>query len=171
MEQVARGEVSLVYAAPERLRQRSFVRALQRRGVSLFVVDEAHCVSLWGHDFRPDYFFIRQVLKDLGQPTVLALTATATPEMQADIARQLDVRFERVNLGTRRPNLSFAVRRLPGDGAKWAELASLLRAERGPAIIYVDRRKLAEELAQKLTRDEIPAAAYHAGLDRESRDR
>jgi ATP-dependent DNA helicase RecQ len=171
LELVARGEVSLVYAAPERLRQRSFVRALQRRGVSLFVIDEAHCVSLWGHDFRPDYFFIRRVLQDLGRPTVLALTATATPEMQEDIGRQLDVDMRTVNLGTYRPNLHLSALKLGGDAEKWSALLALLREEDGPAIVYVDRRKLAEELADRLRQENIAAEAYHAGMDREARDR
>ncbi|MFN3650004.1 MAG: RecQ family ATP-dependent DNA helicase [Armatimonadota bacterium] len=164
MEAVARGEVSLVYAAPERLRQRAFVRMLQERGVSLFVIDEAHCVSLWGHDFRPDYFFISRVLDDLGRPNVLALTATATPPMQEDIGRQLGVQFRTVNLGTMRPNLSFSVQRLPGTGDKWQALQELLAAESGPAIIYVDRRKMAEELADRLRQEGVPTEAYHAGL-------
>jgi ATP-dependent DNA helicase RecQ len=171
MEAMASGEVSLIYAAPERLRQRSFVQALKRRGVSLFVIDEAHCVSLWGHDFRPDYFFIRDVLQDLGRPTVLALTATATPEMQDDISRQLDVPLERVNLGTFRPNLRLSVQKVNGDPEKWSAVLNLLREEHGPAIIYVDRRKLAEELAAKLRQEGIAADAYHAGIEREARDR
>lgn len=170
LDLIARGEVSLIYAAPERLRQYSFIRALQRRGVSLFVVDEAHCVSLWGHDFRPDYFFIRQALRDLGRPTVLALTATATPEMQDDIARQLEVPFRRVNLGTFRPNLQFSVLRATSDTEKWTALLAQIKAEPGPAIVYVDRRKLAEELAAKLRQEGIEADAYHAGLDRSVRD-
>ncbi|HTE21177.1 MAG TPA: RecQ family ATP-dependent DNA helicase, partial [Armatimonadota bacterium] len=170
LEAVARGEVSLLYAAPERLRQRSFVRALQRRGVSLFVIDEAHCVSLWGHDFRPDYFFIGQVLRDLGRPTVLALTATATPEMQDDIGRQLETRFQKVNLGTFRPNLKLSVLRLSGEADKWNALLRLLKEEKGPAILYVDRRKLAEDLSERLRGEGIPAEAYHAGLGRDARD-
>lgn len=171
MELIARGELSLIYAAPERLRQRSFVRALQRRGVSLFVIDEAHCVSLWGHDFRPDYFFIRDVLRDLGRPTVLALTATATPEMQDDIGRQLDTPLQRVNLGTFRPNLRLSVHRLSSEVEKWNAVLRLVQEEKGPAIIYVDRRKLAEELSEKLRAEGIPAEAYHAGMDRALRDR
>lgn len=170
LEAVARGEISLVYAAPERLRNPGFIRALQRRGVSLFVIDEAHCVSLWGHDFRPDYFFIRQALEDLGRPTVLALTATATREMQADIGRQLGVELKQVNLGTFRPNLQFAVHRVAGDAEKTAAVLRLLREEAGAAIIYVDRRKLAEDVAQRLREEGIAAEAYHAGMDRDTRE-
>jgi ATP-dependent DNA helicase RecQ len=168
---VARGAYSLIYAAPERMRQPSFVRALRARGISLFVVDEAHCVSLWGHDFRPDYLFIRQVLADLGRPTVLALTATATPEMQADIGRQLETEFHVVNLGTYRPNLRLGSRLLANEAGKWAALLELLGQQRGPAIVYVDRRRLAEELSERLNEAGIPAEAYHAGLDRVARDR
>ncbi len=171
MERIARGQVSLIYAAPERLRQRGFVRALERRGVSLFVIDEAHCVSLWGHDFRPDYFFIRQVLRDLGRPTVLALTATATPEMQADIGRQLDVPLQIHNLGTFRPNLQFEVHRHSSEPEKWEHLLRLVRSEKGAVIIYANRRKLVEELAEKLRAEGIPAEGYHAGLDKNTRDR
>ncbi|MGV3722305.1 MAG: RecQ family ATP-dependent DNA helicase, partial [Actinomycetota bacterium] len=171
MDAIATGEVSLIYAAPERLRHRSFVRALQRRGVSLFVIDEAHCVSLWGHDFRPDYFFIRDVLQDLGRPTVLALTATATPEMQADISRQLGTPLHQVNLGTFRPNLRLSVQRASSEADKWTSLLQLIREEHGPAIIYVDRRKLAEELAARLKQEGVAAEAYHAGMNRDARDR
>lgn len=167
---IARGDGSLIYAAPERLRSPAFVRALQRRGVSLLVVDEAHCVSLWGHDFRPDYLFIRQAHQDLGRPVVLALTATATPEMQQDIGRQLDVRFRVVNLGTFRPNLRFSVSRARGDVERQDRLARLLQEERGAAIVYVDRRKRAEELAERLQADGVVAEAYHAGLDRARRE-
>lgn len=171
MERIARGQVSLIYAAPERLRQRAFVRALQKRGVSLFVIDEAHCVSLWGHDFRPDYFFIRQVLKDLGRPTVLALTATATPEMQADIGHQLETPLDIHNLGTFRPNLQLEVHRHSSEPEKWDHVLKLVREEKGAAIIYVGRRKLAEELSEKLRAEGISAEGYHAGLDKVSRDR
>ncbi len=167
---IARGDGSLIYAAPERLRSPAFVRALQRRSVSLLVVDEAHCVSLWGHDFRPDYLFIRQAHQDLGRPVVLALTATATPEMQQDIGRQLDVRFRVVNLGTFRPNLHFSVSRAQSDVERQDRLVRLLQEERGAAIVYVDRRKRAEELAERLHTDGVLAAAYHAGLDRARRE-
>jgi ATP-dependent DNA helicase RecQ len=167
---VAAGEVSLLYAAPERLRQRGFVQALARRGVSLFVIDEAHCVSLWGHDFRPDYFFIRRALADLGRPRVLALTATATPAMQADIGRQLETQFRRFNQGTLRPNLSLSVRALKSDDDKRQALIALLGETEGSAIVYVDRRALAQEVAASLSTAGIPAGSYHAGLDRDQRE-
>jgi len=167
---VAAGEVSLVYAAPERLRQRGFVQALQRRGVSLFVIDEAHCVSLWGHDFRPDYFFIRRALEDLGRPLVLALTATATPAMQQDIGRQLGTKLRPFNLGTFRPNLALEVRSVPGDDEKLLALLDVLRETEGSAIVYVDRRALATDVAAILTGHGLSAAGYHAGMDRNARE-
>ncbi|MBM3457743.1 MAG: ATP-dependent DNA helicase RecQ, partial [Armatimonadetes bacterium] len=167
---VARGEISLVYTAPERLRQPQFVRALRDRGVSLLVVDEAHCVSLWGHDFRPDYLFIRRVREDLGSPAVLALTATAPPTMQDDIERQLGTPLVRVNLGTYRPNLRFSVLRVQSEVARRNRIITLLSEETGPTIVYVDRRKKAEELSRQLRDAGVPAVGYHAGLDRARRN-
>src|SRR5436309_13073301 len=103
------GQYQLIYAAPERLRQQRFLRLLQQVGLSLVVVDEAHCVSVWGHDFRPDYLFIRKALDALPSPILLALTATATPEMQAEIAEQLGRCLELVSASTYRPNLRMEV--------------------------------------------------------------
>ena len=107
------GTYRLIYAAPERLRQQEFLRLLQRVGLSLVVVDEAHCVSVWGHDFRPDYLFIRKAIEALDEtgspPTVLALTATATQEMQTEIAGQLGRDLQIVNASVFRPNLRLEV--------------------------------------------------------------
>jgi RecQ family ATP-dependent DNA helicase len=180
MAEIACGARRLVYAAPERLRQRPFLHALRRSGVSLFVVDEAHCVSLWGHDFRPDYLFIAQVLGDLSQgpattpeaiaPAVLALTATATSEIQKDVARRFGVDFELVNLGTFRPNLALAAIKCHDRDDKWTHLSRLCAAESGPIIVYVDRRDLAETLARRLRDLGIAAGHYHAGMEREERE-
>ena len=107
------GTYRLIYAAPERLRQQEFLRLLQRVGLSLVVVDEAHCVSVWAHDFRPDYLFIRKAIEALDEtgsrPTVLALTATATQEMQTEIAGQLGRDLKIVNASVFRPNLRLEV--------------------------------------------------------------
>ncbi|MFN3332703.1 MAG: DEAD/DEAH box helicase, partial [Caldilinea sp.] len=89
MHRLSTGQIRLVYVAPERLRQSAFVEALARIGVARLVVGEAHCVSIWGHDFRPDYLHLRQVHRDLGLPPLLAMTATAPPKVRADIERQL----------------------------------------------------------------------------------
>ena len=112
-DEVAAGRYKLVYAAPERLRQAPFLRALAAGGVSLLVVDEAHCISLWGHDFRPDYLVVPRVLPALGEPTVLAMTATATPEMAREIEQRLGRTLEHVQVSLFRPNLFSEVRQLP----------------------------------------------------------
>src|SRR5579884_3576303 len=99
LEQVRRGRIKLLYVAPERLRQRDFVQALATIDLSLVVVDEAHCVSMWGHDFRPDYLFIGRALAEAGRPAMLAMTATATPAVIEDMAGQLGRQFAIVNTG------------------------------------------------------------------------
>ena len=106
---VSAGETRLVYAAPERLRQARFVELLATVGIGLVVVDEVHCVSMWGHDFRPDYLFIRRGLEALGQPTLLGMTATATPETARDIGQALGRSLEVVHTSVMRPNLRYDV--------------------------------------------------------------
>ena len=167
---IAEGRYRLVYLAPERLRQQGMVQALQAANISLFVIDEAHCVSLWGHDFRPDYLFLRRVFDDLGRPTVLGLTASATPAMQQDVAERLGVNFRHVNRGTYRPNLAYEVQRCGSAAEKWEALLPLVREAEGSVIIYVSRRRDAEQLAEKLTEAGVPAAYYHAGRQRDERE-
>src|SRR4051794_20358883 len=106
-KRIRSGEIRMLYVAPERLRSLEFVLTLRRSGVSLFVVDEAHCISEWGHDFRPDYLFFPRVVKALGSPPVLALTATATPRVRKDILRSLHMRAPEVVVTSfNRPNLT-----------------------------------------------------------------
>ncbi len=158
---IAAGAYKLVYVAPERLRNRPFLHALRRAGVSLFVVDEAHCVSLWGLSFRPDYLFIREALDALGRPPVLALTATAGEETQAEIVAQLGI-DERIMASVFRPNLRFEVRHA-GNRAEKGDLVVRLCAEiAGPIIIYARARNTCEEIADLLRRNGIQAAHYHA---------
>ena len=161
------GDLTLVYAAPERLRLASFQRSLREAEVSLLAVDEAHCVSAWGHDFRPDYLAIAEARRAMGDPTCVALTATATPRVQADIAAQLALR-EPASLvtGFNRPNLRFEVRSTATKKQKRRVLAQFLAEHEGEAgLVYVSTRKDAESVAQ-LIRDEVgrPCEAYHAGL-------
>jgi RecQ family ATP-dependent DNA helicase len=167
------GRYQLIYAAPERLRQQGFLRLLQRVGLSLVVVDEAHCVSVWGHDFRPDYLFIRKALASLNEaghkPMLLALTATATQEMQAEIAGQLGRPLEPVAASVFRPNLRLEVFRCTNADDKMRRLAAVCRETRGAAIVYANSRERCEKLTKFLNQQGLQAAFYHAGLDRETR--
>ncbi|MEM0963146.1 MAG: RecQ family ATP-dependent DNA helicase, partial [Bacteroidota bacterium] len=161
------GELSLVYAAPERLRLASFQRTLRDAEVALLAVDEAHCVSQWGHDFRPDYLALATARRQMGGPPCVALTATATPRVQDDIAEQLDLDHPaRLVTGFNRPNLRFEVRSTATADLKRRSLRAFLqgRAEE-PGLIYAATRKDTEALAA-FVRDEVgrPCEAYHAGL-------
>jgi ATP-dependent DNA helicase RecQ len=164
LEGVADKRYRLVYVAPERLRQRPFLHALKGAGVSLLVVDEAHCVSLWGHDFRPDYLFIGKALAELGHPPVLAMTATATPRIREDIAAQLG-QMRLVLADVHRPNLRLEVVHLNNDEEKMQALLQLCREQGGSGIVYVNSRQKSEQLAKLLQRRGISAIHYHAGMD------
>jgi ATP-dependent DNA helicase RecQ len=175
LDGIARERYKLVYAAPERLRQQTFVHALRRAGVSLFAIDEAHCVSLWGHDFRPDYLFIASALDQLRQdgaaPTLLALTATATPEVRASITSTLARRFRVVNHGVFRPNLAYEVVQVKNNDERLLALDEIVRETPGAGIVYVRSRENAEKVARFLRdRSRVAAAHYHAGMDRAARE-
>jgi len=170
-EGIARGDYSLVYAAPERLRQAPFLRALATAGVSRLVVDEAHCISLWGHDFRPDYLIVPQVLPALGEPPVLALTATATPEIAREIAGRLGRPLDHVRVSLFRHNLFYEVQRLENREAKLRATVDVARSQSGCGIIYVSSREGCEQVAKLLNSelkerrtDPDVALAYHAGF-------
>ena len=153
---ISGGEGQILYVTPERFKDREFFDMLLQRQVSLFVVDEAHCVSQWGHDFRPDYLTLGSVVKRLGRPPVLALTATATAEVRGDIVRQLGMRDPHVTItGFARPNLRFEVRRTVNDAVKDEALRNLLDATEGAGVVYVATIKEAERLHAQL------ASHYH----------
>jgi len=158
------GRVRLLYLAPERLK--NVPRILGCRTVSLLAVDEAHCISEWGHDFRPHYRRLGQLVRVLGAPPVIALTATATPVTRADICAVLGLRRPVVVLTSfDRPNLHFAVRRMDTEPARFAELKRLLRtASTGSAIVYVPTQNRADGIAKVLRWHGFQAAPYHAGL-------
>jgi ATP-dependent DNA helicase RecQ len=169
---VMAGEVKLLYVAPERLMVGDLAARLRAKGVQLLAIDEAHCISEWGHDFRPSYLRLADARRSIGSPPTIALTATATPHVRRDIARLAALRRPRVIVtGFDRPNLSFAVRRADTDGAKRQELVRLLRRSRGASVVYASTRGTVERLAAWLTASGIPAAAYHAGRDDDARAR
>jgi ATP-dependent DNA helicase RecQ len=168
----AAGEVRLLYVAPERFSSPGFLEALRGTPVGLFVVDEAHCVSQWGHDFRPDYFRLADAARWLGARAIVASTATATPQVAADVVQRLGLRDPvRVTTGFDRPNLSFAVVPCASAAAKHRGIAAALgREEDRPAIVYAGTRAGTAKLADRLARDlGVEVVAYHAGLDREAR--
>jgi ATP-dependent DNA helicase RecQ len=162
---VRTGEIRMLYVAPERLRSLEFVLSLRRAGVGLFVVDEAHCISEWGHDFRPDYLFLPRAVRDLGSPPVLALTATATPRVREDILRSLKMRSPEVVVTSfNRPNLTYRVHSAKEKKHKLPLILDVVRRAAPPGIVYATTRKECEELAAHLRRSGVDAAAYHAGM-------
>jgi ATP-dependent DNA helicase RecQ len=171
------GRLRLLYVAPERVQHEGFMRLLRSVWVSLFVVDEAHCISHWGHDFRPDYLRLGALRRELQTPPCLALTATATPMVQGDIAEKLGLRDPlRIVTGFRRPNLRFSVQVCSSTAEKLAAVERALAVVTdGSAIIYCATRKHVEEVAAALSRASIPSRLgphasrfsvgyYHAGL-------
>ncbi len=167
---VRSGEIKMLYVAPERLRSLEFVLSLRRPGVGLFVVDEAHCISEWGHNFRPDYLFLPRAIKDLGNPPVLALTATATPRVREDILDSLKMRDPKVVVRSfNRPNLTYRVLEANKKQQKLPLILDAIRRSRPPGIVYATTRKECEELAASLRRSGVEAAAYHAGMAPEER--
>ena len=174
LERIRDGRAQIVFAAPERFASGAFRAALARRELALFVVDEAHCVSEWGHDFRPDYLRLRPVIDELGRPPVMACTATATPKVADEIVARLGLREpERVRSGFDRPNLSFDVVPFDGEGSvarKRGQLvAGLQMPENRPAVVYCGTRKSTEETAELLTAAGLSAVAYHAGMGAQAR--
>jgi ATP-dependent DNA helicase RecQ len=174
LARVADGGVRVLYVAPERFAVPRFLDALSCARVGLFVVDEAHCVSQWGHDFRPDYFALGDAAQAVRSAATIALTATATPQVAMDIARRLRLRDPvRVTTGFDRPNLSFSVVRCGGGVSKYRRIAAeLSRVGALPAIVYAGTRGASEELADALRGAlDREVLVYHAGLDRGVRAR
>ncbi|MEM8737173.1 MAG: RecQ family ATP-dependent DNA helicase [Planctomycetota bacterium] len=185
LREVARGDYRLLYVTPERFRSAAFRRALQDVRVSLLAVDEAHCVSEWGHDFRPDYSRVGEIRETLGRPTTVALTATATPEVQRDIACQLGLvpgdaadQLKTLHQGIARPNLELAVEDAWDDDRKFTlisqAIASLYPSPHGPGrdatasgsgIVYFTLIKTLQAFSERLRAADLPHLNYHGGLD------
>jgi ATP-dependent DNA helicase RecQ len=166
------GTLKLLYVAPERFSSPGFLQAIREVPIGLFVVDEAHCVSQWGHDFRPDYFRLADAARWLGAKALIASTATATPQVARDIVARLGLKEPSlVTTGFDRPNLSFAVVPCSTTADKHARIAAALGDEGArPAIVYAGTRKSCESLAERLGVElGIEVLAYHAGLGRNER--
>lgn len=170
---IASGQMKIVFVTPEKLEDDAFVSILQRLAVPLFVVDEAHCISQWGHDFRPAYLNLGKVIGQLGHPTVLALTATATPAVREDILAQLGIpSVKPIVKGFDRPNLRYEVKRAESESGKLKILRELFQNGQldGTGIIYTATIKNALEV-QKHLQDELnlPVAVYHSKLQKHDR--
>src|SRR5689334_10718809 len=165
IDALRRGEHKLVYVAPERFRSSRFNSTLQQIPISLFAVDEAHCISTWGHDFRPDYLRLRGVIRSLGTVQTLALTATATPYVRSDIIQQLGLDKPQTFVsGFDRPNLSIEVVHTEREREKIARIRSLAREIPGSGIIYASTRKAVEQVGSKLKALDLKVSLYHAGM-------
>jgi RecQ family ATP-dependent DNA helicase len=177
LREIESGETQLVLAAPERFASAAFRRALACREVGLFVVDEAHCVAEWGHDFRPDYLRLHEAVESLGRPAVMAATATATPKVAQEIAARLGLRDPvSIRSGFDRPNLAFDVVSVEGKGAMARKRAALMQVLRGdgvgsalPAIVYCGTRRDTERLAEEIRAEGLVAVPYHAGMSPDAR--
>lgn len=176
MRRIEAGQARVVFCAPERLGQSRFIDALRRNRIALFVVDEAHCLVEWGHDFRPEYLRLAEIRDALDVRATMALTATATPEVGIEIARRLRLDDPLgLRTGFDRPNITFDVMAFGGRGAtqhKWDALEEGLRdGSMLPAIVYCGTRKQTEEVARGLADRGVSAIAYHAGLHSDTRSR
>ncbi len=167
-EKVLNGGAKLLYVSPERLRNERFIQELRVIKVSLIVVDEAHCISQWGYDFRPSYLNIKSLRKLFPTVAMMALTATATPEVEKDILNELQMKDASVfRMSFTRKNLNYIVR--PTE-TKIYEIFHILSRTQGSAIVYVRSRKRTKEIAEYLTSSGIPATFYHAGLESELKE-
>ena len=170
LRQAEQGTLKLIYVAPERFEAPDLGAVLARCNVSLLAVDEAHCISEWGHEFRPSFRRIAAVAQRLRIPQTMALTATATPLVREDISRQLELRAPSVIVaGFDRTNLQYAVEQCRDDAAKDVAIVRVLRTNASPAIVYAPTRAAVERVARVITRGGLRALPYHGGLEAEHR--
>ncbi|HWS35043.1 MAG TPA: ATP-dependent DNA helicase RecQ [Actinoplanes sp.] len=164
-EAVRRGEAEFLFITPEQLTDPEKLAEVRALKPGLVAVDEAHCISAWGHDFRPDYLALGDMIKQIGRPPILALTATASPPVREDIIARLRLHKPEIHVsGLDRPNLFLEVAYCPDDSYRWRRLTGMLDEEQRPGIIYVATRRAAEELAERLTSSGYPAEYYHGGM-------
>src|SRR5678815_5706344 len=165
LEQIKSENSDFIFVTPERLTTPEFLAELRNQTIDFVVIDEAHCISEWGHDFRPAYLSLGLAVKTLGSPPVLALTATATPEVTADIEKQLDLgKLRVVRTGIYRPNLQFEVKRVTNELEKHQELVRVLREHDGTGIIYCSTVKTVEALTEWLKDFDFNVEKYHGRM-------
>ncbi|KAA3613579.1 MAG: ATP-dependent DNA helicase RecQ [Calditrichaeota bacterium] len=162
------GKYKMLYVTPERFRKKEFLEVLKSREISLLAVDEAHCISEWGHDFRPDYTRLKEFRKIMGNPVTVALTATATPDVQTDIVGQLGLSKKEVKLfheGINRPNLNLETIPLWGEDEKLEEILNVLKTHPGNGIVYFSLIKDLENMSDLLTKKGVRHTIYHGKLE------
>ncbi len=169
---VGQGNYDLLYVTPERFRKPEFLEVISRREINLLAVDEAHCISQWGHDFRPDYTRLAEIREQIGNPPTIALTATATPEVQRDIVTQLGLRSDEIknfHEGINRPNLELRVEHVWGDEEKLKQIITTCDEIRGCGIVYFTLIRTLLEFSERLDKASIPHLIYHGELERQYR--
>lgn len=170
-EELEEGELEFLFLAPEQFNNPETLERLQAAKPSLFVIDEAHCISAWGHDFRPDYMRLGSVIEALDRPRVLALTATAAPPVREEIVKRLAMQNPKVVVrGFDRPNIWLAAERFEEESEKQSVLVEQVVRAKKPGIIYAATRKRTEEIAQVLKEQNIKACSYHAGMKKSDRE-
>jgi ATP-dependent DNA helicase RecQ len=172
LEQIKTEKSDFIFVTPERFTNQEFLGDLRKKDINFVVIDEAHCISEWGHDFRPAYLSLGAAVKTLGSPPVLALTATATSEVIADIEKQLDLgKLQVVKTGLYRPNLHFEVKRVTNEREKREELIRVLNEHEGAGIIYAATVKTVEELTDWLKSFDFKIEQYHGRMKASDRKR
>ncbi|GEL76131.1 RecQ family ATP-dependent DNA helicase [Tenuibacillus multivorans] len=161
----------MIYCSPEMLQQESFINRLKQLNVLQFVIDEAHCISQWGHEFRPDYLRLKDVIETLGEPTVLALSATATPKIQDDIVKQLSLNMRKIIYPMDRVNITYSVLKSDNQIEKQEQIIHLLEQAKAPTMIYFSSRVMTEQLYGLLQQQfpERKVAYYHGGMEQQDR--